>query len=471
MRFVDRKRELARLRRGLTTDAAWLCVLWGRRRIGKSRLLLEWLDEANGLYFVADQSAAALQRSYFATAVAARFSGFADVTYPDWRSMLDRLAAEARARHWTGPLVIDEFPYLVISDPSLPSVLQNWIDTTAKNSRLKVVLSGSSQRMMQGLVFDATAPLFGRATESFALKPLPPGVIGEALGLKDPREMIAAYAVWGGTPRYWELAEPFGGDVDWAVDSLVLDPLGILHHEPDRLLLEESPPAVALRPLLDIIGAGAHRVSEIAGRLGQPTTSLGRPMSRLQELGLVRRETPFGFSERSGKKSLYMIEDPFIRMWTRVVAPHRSLLATASKPARQSIWRRYQGALRAQVWEELCRQSVPNLSPPGSEITWNPARRYWRGNDPEFDVVAESTDGARLLLGEVKWSTSPVSASDVQGIYRRLVSKGLPGGIEVRTRRIEYAIFVPELQDRASQTRGEHLTIFTATELIDALRE
>jgi len=468
MRFLDRRRELARLQRGGKTEGAWLCVLWGRRRVGKSRLLLEWLKGTGGLYFVADQSAAPLQRSYFATTVATRLPRFDDVTYPDWRSALDRLAAEARTLEWAGPLVIDELPYLVTSDPSLPSVLQNWMDNAAKQSGLKVVLSGSSQRMMQGLVLDASAPLFGRATETFQLKPLPPGFIGDGLGLKNAGEMISAYAVWGGTPRYWELARPYGPDIEDALDSLVLDPLGPLHQEPDRLLLEETPSATTLRPLLDVIGSGAHRMSEIAGRLGQPATSLARPLSRLQELGLVRRETPFGISARSSKKALYVIDDPFVRMWARVVAPHRSLLATATRSARLALWNRYRQSLLAQTWEELCRRSVPGLSTVSPDTDWSPAGRHWKGNDPEFDVVATSVDGGKLLVGEVKWSEKPMTAGDLKTTYRNLISRGLPSGLTAEGREIHHVVFVPEI---ATTSRADRTySVVTAHDVMAALR-
>ena len=467
IKFIDRERELARLRRGLERDGGWLCVLWGRRRVGKSRLLIEWLKGTDGVYFVADQSASSLQRSYFAATVAARFPAFDAVTYPDWRSVLDRLAAEGRAHAWTGPLVIDELPYLVTSDSSLPSILQNWIDNAAREAGLKVVLSGSSQRMMQSLVLDATAPLFGRAAESFPVKPLAPGFFRDGLGLKSGPEMVAAYTAWGGTPRYRELAQPFGADLDGALDALVLDPLGPLHQEPDRLLLEEMPSAATLRPLLDVIGSGAHRVSEIARRLGQPATSLSRPLARLQELGLVRRETSFGLPERSSKKALYVIDDPFVRMWTRVVAPHRSLLATASRSARLALWRRHRQTLLAQAWEELCRRSTPGLSSVSRGIEWGPAQRHWKGNDPEFDVVAESLDGRRLLVGEVKWSETPATTADLQSTYRRLIAKGLPGDLTADRREIRYAVFVPE-QATPAPSATEYAVV-TARDVMDAL--
>ena len=124
MKFLNRTEEIARLRRVTGRRQAGLVVVYGRRRIGKTRLLLAWSSQAGGLYTVADQSAAEIQRRYLAETVAARLPGFAAVDYPDWTSLLTRLARDAEAARWRGPLIFDELPYLVTASPEIPSVLQ-----------------------------------------------------------------------------------------------------------------------------------------------------------------------------------------------------------------------------------------------------------------------------------------------------------------------------------------------------------
>ena len=415
MRFIDRADEMRRLDAVLVQPGAF-AVIWGRRRVGKTRLLIEWSQRHDGLYAAADPSATAVQRRYLAATVERRFPGFADVEYPDWRSFLQRLAREADGSGWRGPFVLDELPYLIAADSTLPGVLQAWVDSAP--GRPTLVVSGSSQRMMHGVVLSAGAPLYGRAREAFAVRPLKPGYLGDLFPAAGGRDLLALYALWGGMPRYWELAEPFGLDLESAVDALVLDPAGPLHLEPDRLLLEEVPPATALRPLLDVIGAGAHRVSEIGGRLGWPASSLARPLAALTGMGLVRRETPFGSDPRAGKRSLYRIDDPFLRLWFRVVAPGRTALAQAPRETRLAYWRRHRAGLEAQAWEELCRMAVPFLHRAESALAglgpWEPAQRYWRRNEPEHDVVARSVDGRRLLIGEVKSTSRPVSPASLR---------------------------------------------------------
>ena len=467
MRFVDRTEELARLRRMTDRGEGGLVVVYGRRRIGKTRLLLEWSSQADGLYTVADQSAAEIQRRYFAETVSARLPGFADVEYPDWGALLARLARDAEAARWRGPLIFDELPYLVAASPEMPSVLQRWLDHDARRARLLVTLAGSSQRMMQGLVLAADAPLFGRASELLELSPIAPPYLAEAFGSRDPVELVELYTAWGGVPRYWELAREVEGGVFAQTEELVLDPLGPLHREPDRLLLEELPPAVETRPVLDAIGAGAHRVSEIAGRLGRPATSMARPLERLVAMDLVRREVPFGETEKKGRRSLYKIDDPFFRLWFRIVAPHRGLLAASPRPARLELLRRHWSGLAAQAWEELCRRRLPFL-PPSSRLAeagpWGPAARWWRGNEPEWDLVSRSLDGKRLLLGEAKWSPRPVSARDLERAARELSARPAPSGLPLpRNGDLLRALFVPALTGEARAFALEHAEVAVAT--------
>ena len=309
MNFTDRHQEMQRLD-NVASRRRGFVVLWGRRRVGKSRLLTEWSQRNDGLYTVADQSAPTVQRRYLASALATRFPGFDDVEYPDWQSLLRRLDRDADSRGWRGPLIVDELPYLVAAQPEILSVLQNWLDSPTR--QIGLVTSGSSMRMMHSAVLDNGAPLYGRATEAFAIRPLRAGFLADVFPHSTHRELVSAYAVWGGMPRYWELAEPFGANLTAAVDALVLDPTGPLHHEPDRLLQAETPPAMALRPLLDVIGNGAHRVSEIAGRLGRPASSLAAPLAMLGDMDLIRREIPFGSDPKSGKRSLYQDRRPVL---------------------------------------------------------------------------------------------------------------------------------------------------------------
>jgi AAA+ ATPase superfamily predicted ATPase len=441
MRFLNRHEELARLNRLSSGSAGALAVIWGRRRIGKTRLLLEWVEQTGGTYWVADQSSSDVQRRYFAGQLASALPGFAEVEYRDWAALFSRMAADGQARGWRGPLVIDELPYLVSANPELASVLQRLVDHELKRAGIVMALSGSSQRMMQGAVLAHDAPLFGRARELFALQPLQPALLRAAVGLSRARDVVTAFAVWGGVPRYWELAESFGPKTLDAANELVLNPAGALHEEPQRLLLEDS--AAHLRPSLDAIGAGAHRLSEIASRVGAKATSLSRPLSQLVELGYVRRDVPFGISARDSKRSLYKLDDPFMRLWFRVVAPRRGALAQLPERARRRILATALPSLVSETWEEMCRRATPRLAD-ALGTQYLAAGRFWHGSGPEWDVVARSEDGARLLVGEAKWTDRQTSRAMVDKAISALRAKGVPNSKRGPEQR-QYALFIPEI--------------------------
>lgn len=399
--FLDRHEEADRFRRLLNREEGLLGVVYGRRRCGKSRLLREILPPGEAVYYVGDDREASLQRASLATEIGRLLPGFDRVTYPDWDSLLARWWQEARPGM---VLALDEFPSLVAVALELPSLLQKYLDREGERG-VHVLLSGSSQRMMQGLVLDRTAPLFGRASEILKISPLPAGWIEEALDLRDAGLAVEAYGVWGGTPRYWELAGDHP-DLRAAIRSLVLSPLGVLFEEPSRLLLDDMRDTTQAASILSLIGQGCHRISEIAARLGKPVTALSRPVQRLQDMDLIAREIPFGEAPRGTKRTLYKISDPFLRFWFRYVEVNRSrlgagLVATVEEEILQRL-----GHHIGEVWEELARASVPLLRI--GDRTWGAAGRWWGpGLDRqplEVDLVAYSLDGGSVLVGEVKWA-------------------------------------------------------------------
>lgn len=398
-KFYNRDDEQRRLRSFLARDGGELAVVYGRRRCGKSTLI-QHVAGPKDVYFLADQREAALQIESLAREVQRLMPGLAAARYPSWRALLETLDARAPSKL---NLLLDEFPYLVQAAPELPSLIQHYLDAPG-SKKLNFLLCGSSQRMMQGLVLDRTAPLYGRAREILRIEPLSAGWIREGLSVTGDAA-IEAYSVWGGVPRYWELAAACGS-LKEAIRELVLSKNGVLHEEPDRVLEDEMRGTSQASSLLSLIGAGCNRLSEIAGRLGKPAGSLTRPMTNLIELGYVRREVPFGEDSKNSKRTLYRLNDPFLRFHVRFVQPQRSLLEMGMMDAAGESLQREFASYCGGHWEDLARHSVPFLGIGG--LRWGPATRWWgAGRDGvplEFDVVSESLDGQTVLVGEVKWT-------------------------------------------------------------------
>lgn len=460
--FLNRSQERERLLSLARRQEGSFGLVYGRRRCGKSRLLLESFPEIETVYHLADEREPALQRLALAESLSRLLPGFDRVVYPDWDSLLARWWQQAPVGC---VLTIDEFPALVSRDPSLPSVIQRYVDFNAQGHHL--IVCGSAQRLMQGLVLDRTAPLYGRATEILKVRPLLAGWIVEGLGCHGI-DAIEAYAVWGGVPRYWELAKDYP-DLTAAVKSLILAPLGVLHDEPTTLLLDDLRDSSQASSILQLVGLGCHRLSEIAARMSKPSGELGRPLQRLLELELLTKETPFGCSEKDSKRTLYRVADPFLSFWFRYVAPHRSWLA---QDLVEPVWSKIQGDFTnhvANIWEVLCRQSVPHLKLWGQ--SWSPAKRWWgpgaRRLPLEVDLVANTLEDTHVLVGSVKWQRQADFARWVQELQHQAQELTI---VEGRT--VHLAIFCQVNPKRTEKLLCQRagVEVVTPDQVLSALR-
>ena len=398
MEFVDRKEEQKRLLKILGGEKASFIVIYGRRRLGKSTLIKKVLT-AKDVYYMADQTERTHQIGLLSKEISMVLADFDKVVYPDWEALFMALNYRVQERF---TLCLDEFPYLVKSSPELPALLQKLIDS--HSLKYNLIICGSSQQLMQGLILDGSAPLYGRADQILKLSPLHIKYLQEILH-SDAVNTIEEYAVWGGVPRYWELRLQEDSLQD-SIAYTILNPLGTLYEEPIRLFMDDMRDVVQASTLLSVIGSGANRLSEIAGRLEKPATHLSGPLEKLRQLDFIEREIPFGENVKNSKKSLYKVSDPFMDFYFHFVVPNRSLIELRRESLVMDMicpqFSRYVSAW----WEKLCRQATSGGTI-GGDI-YNLAGRWWgnvsREEAIELDVVAESLDGNKLLVGECKWT-------------------------------------------------------------------
>lgn len=455
MRFINRIKEKQRILKALDSKEAKLIVIYGRRRSGKSTLIKNSL-KPHDIYFMAQQSDEAIQRSQLANTIGEKINGFDSVVYPDWESLFINLNNVIKN---PVTLCIDELPYLVKGSNSLPSTIQKIIDNTPKR-KYHLILCGSSQQMMKGLILDSSSPLYGRADEMIKLSPLEAGWISNALDI-NPVRSVAEYSVWGGVPRYWELRVE-ERSFKSAINNIIFDRYGVLHEEPARLFFDDMRESVQAFSILSVIGNGSNRLSEIAGRLNKPATQLSRPIDNLIQLGYLKRDIPFGEPEKNSKKGIYRISDPFMNFYFTFVVPNLSRLEMGLN---EQVYKAFELKMPAYVsfeWENLCRRSVPMK--PINGINFNIARRWWGSNlnkkPMEIDVVAESIDKKYLLIGECKWSRiiNPTS------IVRNLEQKAdlLPFA---KGKKIVIVLYLKETSEKAISSN-----IFLPYDVLDRLK-
>lgn len=415
MQFLNRSEEQAIIKAELAKPDSRFLVLYGRRRIGKSALLQNLLHEES-IFYQADINEAQVQRSFFAAQIASVIKGFNSVSYSDWNTLFMQANSQFKRRV---TIVIDEFPYLVQSSPELPSIIQKIIDQK-HNSMFHLILCGSSQQMMQGMVLDRSAPLFGRAHRIMQLLPMDIHWLQQALKI-DPIQAVQEYSIWGGVARNWELRKEYSS-LEEAVKTLILDPYGILHEEPLRLFMDDLKNAVQPISIASLIGMGANKLSEIAARLNKPATGLNRPLQNMIETGYIKRDTCWGEMGKNSKKTIYRLLDPLSRFYFTFVVPNQSILQRGLKDkVWDDVWAKWPLYV-SETWEELCRQSASKLSIEGNGFL--PAQRWWqqskKSGSAEIDIIAESLDGSCLLIGEAKWQCKAKPTSILKELNRKL---------------------------------------------------
>lgn len=419
MKFLDRKEEMAELRRVLNpATPPKFVVMYGRRRLGKSTLIKHVISP-NDIYYMAGDLVDNVQMTMLKESLAQKFPEMALVEFTGWEEMLLMLNRFTTSQF---TLCLDEFPYMVKYSPELPSILQRLLDS--KVLKFNIVICGNSQRMMHDMILSHSEPLFGRADAILNILPIPLPYLQQGLGL-DAIATVEEYSVWGGVPRYWELREEYPTLFD-AIKGMLLGPTAILYDEPKRLFLDDMKVTVQSESLMAVIASGASRLSEIASRMGRDATSLSLPLYRLIQMSYIRREIPFGESIKKSKRGIYRINDPMIDFYYTFILPNISSLARGRKSiVMEQISQQFQSYV-SMHWEHLCREAVSGNMLFGHR--WGEASRWW-GNVPngargqyqemEFDVVAASTDGSAILVGECKWSNPEIAAV----LHDRLIEK------------------------------------------------
>ncbi len=408
--FTNRTDELKEL--DAAANAGGLLVVFGRRRVGKTRLLTHWLKPANGLYSQAIEAARAIQVEQVMRDIGPALK--TNITPKNWAEFLE-LCSLQKSR---AILCLDEFPYLVASDPSLPSVIQRWLDHQ-RPRQFTLVLAGSSASAMNDCFLNRAAPLYQRARKLIHVEPMSYPAFSEACGLKPADlESFTRFALVGGIPKYWEFVEPRATVLDLA-DELFFGRSAFLEDEPARILRDEYVVGLTALSVLEAVGRGAEKPSEIAARLGTAQTNLGRTFQQLLDASVLAREIPFGESLRSTKKSRYRIQDPAMRFWFQVYSPHRTRWQTYSRAERVKLIHDH----ASTVFEDYCRSQHPE------------AARYWEA-DVEFDYVRAERE--RAVVSEVKFKQ--LSATERQRIEQHLASGWRRSALSRRFREVSFEI-------------------------------
>lgn len=414
VQFVDRREELQALNELLARGRAALVLLYGRRRVGKTRLIQEFMKDKRGLYFYVPNAEERAILSELSRAVEDEF--FEGFRFVDFASFMEYLARKCRT---DGVVAIDEFQRLTNVDGAM-SMLQKYWDERLSKTKCLLILSGSSIGTIRRVALSGDAPLYGRRTATLKVEPLKYLDLFEWFRVYSAEELVMVYGSFGGTPAYLEHVDEDLGVEENIVEE-ILSKRSPLHDEPEMLLMEEIRAPQRYMDILSAMARGKNTISEIADAAGLSRENATTYIKTLEIIDLIERVTPV--TEPEARRGQYRIRDPFFSFWFRFVRPNKRQLELGLE---KNVWRSIRDEFKAhlgRVFEDICAEVLVemarrNLLPLqiGRIGKW-----WWKGT--EIDVVGLEGKGKGRKVLAIEAKLTELSYQEAKRLLSELAVK------------------------------------------------
>lgn len=458
MPFINRVKELSWIEetyRNASKSGQFL-VVYGKRRVGKTELLTHFAKNKPCVYYLANRT---VKSEQLQSATSVFMAGLGDTyvagsSFPNWREFFDYLIKKIGERKKSEPpiiLIFDEFPYLVEADEGVSSFFQYGWDMGLKDKKVLLVVMGSSISMMYKHALSKNAPLYGRRTGQWLLGPFSfqetkkfyPGVSFE--------NCLSLFMISGGIPAY---ARVFDGQktLKENIAENILPEGKYLSVEPELLLSEEFNDARSYLTILQAIGLGRTKFSEILQQSRLSATALPIYLQTLSELRLIKKEVPITepIPEKS-KKGSYSLSDPFLRFYFSFIFPNNSLIKSRSYEALFAQRGEILTRLVSKSYEDASAELIQNAISQNILPHFEQMGRWWDKNT-EIDLVCLNKTDNSILFVETKWNIRPIGTDVLDDLKRK--SQKVEWG---RGKRKEYFALIAkggfnkELMDRSKK--------------------
>lgn len=404
MNFHGRTRQLKLLQQAWQQEKGAFIPIYGRRRVGKSELIVRFMaDKRGGIYFVGKRAPGESQLQEFLETAAQALSEplLAQVRVNGWKEALELVV-----KRWTGKtklvLALDEFQWMAEACPELPSILQElWDRQWAKTGRVMLILCGSYLGFMEREVLGKKSPLFGRRTAQILLQPFDHLEAAQFHSRYSVTDQARVYALCGGIPMYL-LSFDAKLSVEQNIITHILDDLSALSREPEFLLREELRDLMPYHAVLMALAQGKNAPAQLSKTTSIEPRALNYHLNTLVGLGYVQRRYPLTESKPSVRSVRYALDDPFLRFWFRFIFPHQSILRMMG-PERgfAEVIKPNLEAYLGRCFERLCRQCLPLIYQRDGVTAAFQTGEYW-DRESQIDLVGLREDNW-TDLGECKW--------------------------------------------------------------------
>ncbi len=454
--FVDREEELSFLEEKYETDNFELVLIYGRRRVGKTELIKKFIEDKSSIYCLASLEDKEKQLENVTTKIHEHFEGIR----PDIQKWTDLFRYFSKKAEEKTVLIIDEFPYLIEENESIPSYFQKFVDEYLKDKDLMLILCGSSISMMEDLM-SYKNPLYGRRSGQIDLKHFPFKEAKKMIPVTKLEDSIRYFSVFGGVPFYLQKLE--GPTLQKDIKEKVCRTTEILYEEPQILLRQEFRKPNRYFSIMESIASGNTKPKAISDDTKIPLQSIPKYLKELQRIRLIRHDVPVTAREKSSRRGLYRIEDNFFDFWFRFIGPH---LSDVEEGHDQFVEDHVMGDLKRYIgkkFERVCMEFLKEKIRHDDQIKFSKIGRWWYKED-EIDIVALNEKGNRIYLSECKWSKNKVGVD----LFYDLKQKSEKVRWENDQRHEEFFLFsrsgfTEELKQHAS-TSGE-LDLYSLKEM------
>lgn len=386
--FVGREKELKKMNDMYNSHQFECCIVYGRRRIGKTHLIREFVKDKPTIFFQATNFTFQENLNQLKKAIDDYLKRPSEgIYYTDIRRVFDDIVEIGKKENIV--FVIDEYPYLAEVLPEVSSILQYYIDHLFKELNITLILCGSSLSFMEKQVLGYKSPLYGRRTAQIRLKAFTIWEAKEMLTSYEEEELFQAYSITGGIPYYISLIDS-KKSLKENISSLFLRDNGYLYQEAQNLLLQEFREPARYNSILQAIAYGATKRHEISTKTNIEYSQLGTYLNNLLSVDIIERETPL--FQKEGRKSIYKIKDGFFHFWYRFIPKYSNDIVYGRE---EYVWKEIQEEMNHWLgWafeslaKEWCQKQWESLPVQFQEIG-----RWWGGNprtkqQEEIDLVA-----------------------------------------------------------------------------------
>lgn len=430
--FIGRKTELKFLEEKFNSAAGQLIVLYGRRRVGKTETLREFCkDKEHIFYSCAEITDTEQLRSFSARVLTTDHPAKKYLTeFASWEQALEAVCEMPSSKKKL--LIIDEFPYMVKGNSSIPSVMQNLWDSKLKNENIMIILCGSAMSFIEKEILAEKNPLFGRATGILKMTAMNFYDAVQFFPAYSTLDKILAYAILGGIPHYLKQFDP-NVPVDENIKKCILQRGSILYSEIEFLMRQELREATTYNTVIQAIALGNTKMNDIHNKTLIEKSKLSVYIKNLIELGIVEREFPVneGIKQQANaQRGLYRITDNFFRFWYAFIFGNMSELESDDvdgvfKHAIQPNLDNF----ASLVFEDICREYLRKLNRENKlPFRFTKIGRWWSKSD-EIDIMATESAGKSILLGECKFKKSAFNLAELN----RLGNKIKPESNDMKT--------------------------------------